>query len=208
MPKQNQLPALPDTNSITVIDQPTLDAASTVLVGLKRLRKEIENHYDNLIKPIDKVLKDKKHERDNKLAELDSRIVGVSTRINGYIAAESARRLEATKANNQAAQKVEAKERTKEIKALIKEGKVEEALELKAAPSTAIAEYVEPVRAGVEQVSTSSLLDFKVEDESKIPNMYFKPRELDTKAIRAAGHAGKTISGIRFFRKQGLVVRA
>lgn len=208
MPKnQNQLPALPEVNSITVVDQPTLDAASTVLVGLKRLHKEIKDHYDNLIKPIDKALSDKKHERDSKLAELDQRIEYTSSRINGYIAAEETRRIEAAKVNNEAAQKAEEKAKTKEIKTLIKQGDVETALALKDAPSTALVEYAEPVRT-IEPISTSKRLDFVIEDESKIPNLYFKPRKLDTKKIRKAGHEGKIISGIRFFRKSGLVVRA
>lgn len=200
------LPALPDTN-LQIVDQPSLDQATSLIVALTRLSKEIKAHYDNLIKPIKATIRAKEQERDEHLSEISEKVTALRTNMQAYIQLEEAKRHEEAKKQNEAVAKIEEKERTKEIKKLVKEGKVDEALALKEAPSTAIVEFAPPVTING-PIYKKKILDFAVEDTTKVPNIYWKPRELDTVAIRKAGHEGKTIPGIRFFYKEGLMVKA
>ncbi len=206
--KQTQLPAvIEQAKQLQIVDKTSLDAASDFLVRTKRLYKEIEAHYDNIIKPIKKNIRNIELEKREKLAELDKVIDTVKGQVAGYISAETERQQIQAKKDNALALKNEEKERKQAIKGLISEGKVEQALELKKAPILATVHLpVAPEPTG--GVYKSELLDYTIENLDKIPNEYFKPRELDTKKIREAGHEGKEIPGIRFFKKISIGVNA
>lgn len=202
---KNPFPANVTELSITNADEQKF--AEELIVRGKRLYKEIKAHYDGLIKPIKETIAKTVAERDEKLNKIQEALDKLKTKLTAYIDFENEKRQKEVDKKNQQALAAATKEVTATVKALIKEGKVEEALELKAEPLPVPRQFAEKVETG-DSISRVMILDWEITDASAIPEFYYKPRELDTKKVREAGLAGNEIAGIRFFRKATLAVRA
>jgi len=179
--------------------------AEDMLVRGKRLYKEIKTHYDGLIRPIQTALDVKKCERDEHLEAIEAKLNIIKTRVTTYLTIVEAKRQE--EVNKQNAKLLEkAKQETKqEVKALIKAGKVDEALAVKPAPVEF--RYAEAAATG-DGVERREVLDFEIINLKLVPETYFKPRELDRAKIKNAGREGKEIPGVKFFKKTTLAIRA
>lgn len=179
--------------------------AEELLLRGKRLYKEIKTHYDGLIKPIQNALDQKKCERDEHLDAIDEKLEVIKNRLTTYFAkVEAARQAEVIKQNAKALEKAK-RETAQEVKSLIKAGKVDEALAV--APAPVEIRYAEAASTG-EGIERREVLDYEVVDLRLIPEMYFKPRELNNTRIKQAGRDGTAIPGIRFFKRATIAVRA
>lgn len=207
-PVQEQLPALLEqTNNLVITNKIELDNTSDLLIRVKKLYKEIESHYDSIIKPIKKNIRNVEIEKKEKLSQLDSVVNILKTRISTYLSEEAIASAKEAEINNAHNLKQEEKDRKNTIKVLMKQGKVDEAMALKEAPML-VPVHIPDVPILSSGVYRTDILDYEIQDVDKIPNEYFKPRELDSKKIREAGFASKEIPGIKFFRKISIGVNA
>ena len=177
-----------------------------VLKGGKALKDNINQHYDSFLDPLKKQVAEKEAERKSIVSRIDVAIQMLKDKLTGWLDSERKRKEAAAAIADAEDELVLKKQQAQLVKKLVKEGKVEEA--------QAITEEVLPVQHNVveatttgEGIGSSSRLTFEIENIDKVPDFYFKPRELDTAKIRKAGYANKKISGIRFYRKPVISVK-
>lgn len=203
------VPAQTQANQIIIQTVQDQKQAESFLKHATRLRKEINAHYGNLIDPIQKVIKEKRQEWKGHIDRLDQAIATVKQKLNIYISSENEKKALIAAAQTQKSEKDAKKDRDQQIKKLVKQGKVDDAIALKDEPLPAVVYHAEQTATG-DGVSTAKILKWKVTDELAIPKKYWSQPELLTSDIRHDLHHNglNSISGIVGWYESSIRVNA
>jgi len=180
--------------------------AEDLLKSGKALKKSIDEHYDSFLDPLKLQIKEKEAERKGIVGKIDEAITLLKDKLTNWLVAEKARKVAEAAAQDALDLLQMKKEKAQLVKKLVKEGKVEEAQEVANENLPVLYNVVETTET-TDGINTTSRLTYEIENVDKIPDFFFKPRELDTKKIWKAGYAGQKVPGIKFFRKDILSVK-
>lgn len=176
--------------AITVTSEKELNQVAEHIATVKKAKKEITAVRDKYIEPAKAIIDHAKSTFDpfiKKCDEVESILKG---KAQVFMEAE-AKRIEEAKA--------------KEI------GKVETGYqkpETAAQKIAAMPEAKKTADTGSSTLSLKKVKEVEIEDQSKIPDEYYKPRELDMVKIKKVALAGIAIPGVKVVEKSQMASRA
>jgi len=174
---------LPKFLSIEVVDQTSLQEASTYLIGAKKEYKAIKADMDSLLDPIKETIEGIKAKYDPRLKALKSVIDALSQKTTEYQTSLVNAKLEAES----------------KITAKVESGYIK--------PETAIDKLsnLQPIEKSVTtEVGGATFVEYpqcEVEDITKVPMEY---HEVDMVKVRALMKSGTKLPGIRYWTEQRL----
>lgn len=169
--------------SVTVTNEDELKAVADHIATVKRIQKGVTEVRDKYIQPAKDIIAHAKATFDpiiNNASEVERLL---KDKAQTFMVAEQKRKREAE---------------AKEIK------KVESGYQKPETAARKISEQPEAKKsadATDSKLSMKMVKDFRITDETKIPDEYYKPRELDMQKIKKVALAGVAIPGVEVFEK-------
>lgn len=176
--------------AVKVTNQDELAAVSDTIASVKKLAKLIEQEKEKYTGPAKEIIAKAKAQYDPYIARCKDAEADLKRKAQDFMLAEREREEEERK-------KIVAKVETGYIKpetAMTKLANVE------AAPKTA--------STGTSKLTMRMRKDVEIVDESKIPDEYYKPRELDMVKLRKVVTAGVEVPGTKLIEVPDMSSRA
>lgn len=181
-PKQVALTIVAQAHAIVIRDQTSLTLANNQLIFIKKMAREIDAEFEPQIKgayAVHKSLVAQKKKWMNKIKDAEDIL---TPKIVAYMTEADARRFEAQRAAQLAAEKVEriAEETADQASAFIAQGRFAESQKLVEEAAAKIEEAraampIIPEKAKAEGTSLRETWDFEITDAALIPREYLMP---------------------------------
>lgn len=176
--------------AIKVTTPEELNAVAEHIASVKQAAKDVTEVRDKYIEPAKSIIEHAKATFDPIINRCKDIETFLKNKAQEYMLAEK------KKADEKAAKEA---------------AKVESGYQKPETAAKKIAEIPEAQRVSKTDKSTLSMKmvkDYRIIDEKKIPEEYYKPRELDTAKIRKVALAGIAIPGVEVFEKPQMDSRA
>lgn len=174
--------------AITVSSQEELAKVSDHIADVRKMRKFIEQERDKYVKPAKEIIASAKDQYDPFIRATEEAEGWLKGKAQEYMLAEQ-------KKEQAAKQKLAERVERGTMKPETAVRKMEEVQE---APKT--------VRSDSSKLTMKTVKDVRIIDQSKIPDEYYKPRELDMVKIKKVATAGVSIPGVEVFDKPQMSV--
>lgn len=202
---QSAKPILATVALMKVDDLESQQKASNTLVELARMKKEVNERRDFVVKPLkehvkrlDGMFKPVLEQLEQADENLRGKVLAFRQRQSQAAERERLRLMAEAEAKQEQAEELEAKGKVKQAAAM------QEQAQESAITALAVTGPGKQLLSDEGSVGTSKRWIFEIEDAGAVPRQYLVP---DEKAIRRAVTAGeRTIPGVRIFETEGLAV--
>lgn len=173
-------------SAIQVTSQEELTAVAGHIDNVKKMGKFVKQERDKYIQPAKEIIEKAKEQYDPYIKACEEAEELLKQKAQTFM-------LEQKKKEDEEKAKILADKRTKV------ETKVEKIENVKVAEKT--------VDTGASKLTMKMVKDIRIVDEAKIPDEYYKPRELDLAKIRKVALAGVAIAGVEVYEKPQMASR-
>ena len=220
VPSQTELAVVTITEaarSIEVVDKPSADKASELIVAGKKLIKAIKEYFDPMKKAADEAKRRILEAERQELSKIEPVVADLSAKVSRWLADEERRRREAEEARRQAerdrlmleaelALKAKEAERIKnESERRVFEDKAINEIAQREAELQPVPDV--PTASKAQGVSLRDNWTFEIIDESLIPREYLIPDEVKIRKVVVAMKDKTNIPGIRAVNRP-IIVKA
>lgn len=187
---QTKIDGMQETvKAVEVKSQEDLTNVASQISAVKKMKKYVEQERDKYIKPAKEIIQTAKDKYDPYVKACEEAEKILKGKAETYMLAEAKKKEEA-----------KAKEISKVESGYQKPETAVKKLE-------AIGDVQKKVDTGDSTLSMKMVKDYRIVDEAKIPEEYYKPRELDLAKIRKVALAGVAIPGVEVFEKPQMASR-